>query len=206
MTAISRRGVVPAILAVLVIASVIASVLGYGKIVFNAWFIGVVALLAIGVVSVFYLLATGNQKKTAAQADAIGALPVTPADPGAVLRGPDTGLYLGSTMAPSWQNRVTVGDLGDRASSVLTEFETGILIARQGASDIWIPRESITAVRTERGIAGKVMTADGVLAIRWVLPSGTEIDSGLRADDKTIYPGWVNAFAGTHDSGQGAQE
>lgn len=205
MTAISRRGVVSVILAVLVIASVIASVLGYGKIVFNAWFIGVVALLAIGVVSVFYLLATGNQKKTAAQADAIGALPPIPAEPGAVLRGPDTGLYLGSTIAPSWQNRVTVGDIGDRASSVLTEFETGILIARQGAGDIWIPRESITAVRTERGIAGKVMTADGVLAIRWVLPSGTEIDSGLRADDKTIYPGWVNAFAGTHDSGHGPQ-
>lgn len=205
MTARPRRGLVPAILAVLVVASVVASLLGYGKIVFNAWFIGVVALLALGVASVFYLLATGNRKKTAAQADVIGTLPTIPTEPGAVLRGPDTGLYLGSTIAPSWQNRVTVGDIGDRASSVLTEFETGILIARQGASDLWIPRESITAVRTERGIAGKVMTADGVLAIRWVLPSGTEIDSGVRADDKTIYPGWVSAFAGTHDSGHGPQ-
>jgi hypothetical protein len=205
MSIASRRGTIPALLAVLVVASVIASVLGYGKIVFNAWFIGVVALLAIGVVSVFYLLATGNRKKVAAQEAVIGELPVCPADPGAVLRGPDTGLYLGSTIAPSWQNRVTVGDIGDRASSVLTEFESGVLIARQGASDIWIPRSSITAVRTERGIAGKVMTADGVLAIRWVLPSGTEIDSGVRADDKSIYPGWVNAFAGTHDSGHGPQ-
>lgn len=205
MTARPRRGLVPAILAVLVVASVLASLLGYGKIVFNAWFIGVVALLALGVASVFYLLATGNRKKTAAQADVIGTLLTIPTEPGAVLRGPDTGLYLGSTIAPSWQNRVTVGDIGDRASSVLTEFETGILIARQGASDLWIPRESITAVRTERGIAGKVMTADGVLAIRWVLPSGTEIDTGVRADDKTIYPGWVSAFAGTHDSGHGPQ-
>jgi hypothetical protein len=36
-----------------------------------------------------------------------------------------------------------------------------------------------------------VLTADGVLVIRWILPSGTEIDSGVRADDKNIYPLWV---------------
>ncbi|MBD0861478.1 hypothetical protein IA539_09665 [Gordonia sp. zg691] len=202
----SRRGVLPIVLVVLVVASVIATLLGYGKFVFNAWFIGVFALLAIGLITVFYLLVTGNKKKTAAQSELIGQLPATPANPGAAVRGPDTGLYLGSTIAPSWQTRVTVGDIGDRASSVLTEFETGVLIARQGAGDIWIPRDSITAVRTERGIAGKVMSADGVLVIRWVLPSGTEIDTGMRADDKSIYPGWVNAFAGKHDSGHGPQE
>lgn len=109
-------------------------------------------------------------------------------------------------MAPSWQNRVVVGDISDRASATIAEFAAGVLISRQGASNIWIPREAITAVRTERGIAGKVMSADGVLVIRWVLPSGTEIDTGLRADDKSIYPGWVNAFAGQHDSGQGGTQ
>ncbi len=66
-----------------------------------------------------------------------------------------------------------------------------MLLERAGANPIWIPTTSITAIRTERGIAGKVMTADGVLVIRWTLPSGTEIDSGIRADDKNVYAEWV---------------
>ncbi len=32
------------------------------------------------------------------------------------------------------------------------------------------------------------MTKDGVLVIRWQLPSGTEVDTGFRGDDKTVYP------------------
>ncbi|MFT4042489.1 MAG: transporter [Gordonia sp. (in: high G+C Gram-positive bacteria)] len=127
----------------------------------------------------------------------IGTLPVAPEHLGEPVLGPDTGLYVGSTLAPSWQNRVAVGDVGDRASASITAYADGILIERRGASEIWIPRRSITAVRTERGLAGKVMTADGVLVIRWVLPTGTEIDSGLRADDKASYPGWVAQFAVT---------
>jgi len=206
MSVESRRGLVPGVFLILVAASLFATWLGYGKFVFNAWFIGVCVLIVLGLLSMFYLLITGNKKKQAAQAELIGELPPTPADLGAEQRGPDTGLYLGSTMAPSWQNRVVVGDISDRASATIAEFAEGILISRQGASDIWIPRAAITAVRTERGIAGKVMSADGVLVIRWVLPSGTEIDTGIRADDKSIYPGWVDAFAGQHDSGQGTQE
>lgn len=137
----------------------------------------------------------GWRNRGRSQAEAIGEMPVAPADLGDTILGPDTGLYVGSTMAPSWQNRVAVGDVGDRASASMTAHRQGILITRQGASPLWIPRESITAVRTERGLAGKVMTADGVLVIRWVLPTGTEIDSGVRADDKTIYPGWVDEFS-----------
>lgn len=57
---------------------------------------------------------------------------------------------------------------------------------------IWIPQDSIRAIRTERGLAGKVMTKDGVLVIRWELPSGTEIDTGFRGDDKSVYPAWTH--------------
>lgn len=140
------------------------------------------------------LVLRGWRNRGRRQAEAIGELPSTPSDLGAPDLGPDTGLYVGSTLAPSWQNRVAVGDVGDRASATIAAHPAGILIQRSGASEIWIPRASITAVRTERGLAGKVMTADGVLVIRWVLPTGTEIDSGIRADDKSIYPGWIAAF------------
>ncbi len=94
-------------------------------------------------------------------------------------------------MAPSWQDRIAVGDIGFRATGELSRWTRGILLERDGASAIWIPNESIRAIRTERGLAGKVMTKDGVLVIRWELPTGTEIDTGFRGDDKTMYPVWV---------------
>ncbi|MGZ8179745.1 PH-like domain-containing protein [Williamsia sp. SKLECPSW1] len=130
------------------------------------------------------------------QAEQIGAFPEVPGTLPAAELGPHTGLYLGSTIAPSWQDRVAVGDYGDRATCEFSCYPDGVLVDRSGANPIWIPRSSITAVRTERGIAGKVMTADGVLVIRWVLPSGTEIDSGVRADDKGVYPAWVGLDPG----------
>ncbi|NDZ95180.1 transporter [Streptomyces sp. SID6673] len=148
----------------------------------------IVVLVWLGLIA---LVLRGWRNRGRRQADLIGDLPAVPAGLPAPTRGPDTGLYVGSTIAPSWQDRVAVGDIGDRAAAEISGYPEGILIDRKGASAIWIPRPSITAVRTERGLAGKVMTADGVLVIRWVLPSGTEIDSGLRADDKTIYPGWI---------------
>ncbi|MGV9711175.1 PH-like domain-containing protein [Gordonia sp. NPDC003424] len=152
----------------------------------------VVVLVWAGLVA---LALRGWRNRGRRQAETIGELPVAPTELPEPLRGPDTGLYVGSTLAPSWQDRIAVGDFGDRAAAAMSAYPDGILIDRKGASDIWIPRTSITAVRTERGLAGKVMTADGVLVIRWVLPSGTEIDSGLRADDKAVYPGWVADFA-----------
>lgn len=155
--------------------------------------------IALGSFAVWLILVTlvvrGWRNRGRRQSETIGELPVAPADLGERLRGPHTGLYLGSTMAPSWQNRVAVGDVGDRATATISGYPGGILIERSGASTIWIPEESIIAVRTERGIAGKAMSRDGVLVVRWTLPSGTQIDSGLRADDKSSYPEWTAAYS-----------
>ncbi|GAC79506.1 MULTISPECIES: hypothetical protein [Gordonia] len=156
-------------------------------------------LIALGALAIWLTLVTlalrGWRKRGNRQIDELGAFPETPTDLGDPIRGPHTGLYVGSTVSPSWQNRVAVGDKGDRASAELTEYNDGLLLTRQGASEIWIPRDSLVAVRTENGLAGKVMSRDGVLVIRWALPSGVEIDSGLRGDDKTVYPDWTSAYA-----------
>ncbi|OZE94514.1 PH-like domain-containing protein [Rhodococcoides fascians] len=139
----------------------------------------------------------GRQKR---QADSIGSFPPVPDDLGATLIEPSTGLYVGSTVAPSWQDRIAVGDIGHRATGELSRHERGVLLERSGESTIWIPQESITAIRTERGLAGKVMSKDGLLVIRWTLPTGTEIDTGFRADDKLVYPIWVDTDTDRHDS------
>ena len=121
------------------------------------------------------------------QAALIGELPDVPEDPGPVTVESTSGLYVGSTLVPNWLDRVAVGDLGYRANAVLTRYTRGILMERSGATPLWIPESSITAIRTERGIAGKVVPRDGILAIRWRLPSGTEIDTGFRGDDRRKY-------------------
>lgn len=137
----------------------------------------------------------GWRRRGERQAVELGAFPEVPADLGEPLTGPDTGVYVGSTLAPTWTTRIAVGDLGDRAAVTYTRYAGGVLLARQGASDIWIPAEAITGLRTENRLAGKVMSRDGLLAIRWRLPSGVEIDSGVRGDDKDVYPAWTAPFA-----------
>ncbi|UGT63240.1 transporter [Nocardia asteroides] len=153
------------------------------------WVAGLLIFFLLGL----YLMYRGWQNRAKRQAERIGELPPVPAELGAQLLEPTTGLYLGSTIAPSWQDRIAVGDLGFRATAELTRFERGILLERSGAPAIWMPQESISVVRTERGHAGKVMTEGGVLVVRWTLPTGTEIDTGFRGDDKTVYPAWTAA-------------
>ena len=192
-----RAGAVVAAAVLAVVVLHIGPDWSWGKAVVNVLIVGGTLAVLVGLARMVYMVATGAGRKAHEQAPTVGEIPVVPDNPGQLLRGPDSGLYLGTTFAPSWQNKITVGGLSDRASANITEFSDGIEIARQGAGDIWIPRSSVTAVRTESGHAGKVMGAGGVLVVRWALPNGTEVDSGIRADDKAVYSGWVDDFAET---------
>jgi hypothetical protein len=149
------------------------------------------ALLAVLVFFVIRAIMRGWLRRARRQAELIGRLPALPDTVGPAIIPATAGLYVGSTFAPSWQNRVVVGDLGFRAKAVLIRYPEGIMLQRSGGRPIWIPDESITAIRTERGIAGKVLTHDGILAIRWRLPSGTEIDTGFRGNDRRKYAEWL---------------
>lgn len=133
----------------------------------------------------------GWLRRAQRQVEMIGALPPLPDTVGPAIIPATRGLYVGSTIAPSWQDRIAVGDLGFRSKAVLTRYPEGIMVQRTGAGPIWIPDESITALRTERGIAGKALTYDGILAIRWKLPTGTEIDTGFRSDDRRELANWI---------------
>jgi hypothetical protein len=117
-------------------------------------------------------------------------LPAVPAEVGAA-DITTRGVYCGCTMAPEWNERITAGDLGYRSKAALTRYSQGILLERVRAQPIWIPRESVSAIRMERGMAGKVLARIGILAIRWRLPSGVEIDTGFRADHREDYDRWL---------------
>lgn len=137
----------------------------------------------------------GWRHRIARQVELIGALPGLPDTVGQVLIGPTKGLYVGSTVAPNWNDRIAGAALGFRAKAVLARYPEGIMLQRTGTGPIWIPDESIVAVRSERAITGKALTHDGIVAIRWRLPSGTEIDTGFRADNRDEINKWVKEGA-----------
>lgn len=160
-------------------------------------FAGVVALVIAVTVR---LMIRGWQRRADQQSTLIGALPDVPDTVGAPTVAPTRGLYVGCTLAPSWNDRVVVGDLGYRTKAVLTRYPEGIMVQRSAGRPIWIPQDRVIAVRTERGVAGKTIPArgdGGVLAIRWRLPSGTEIDTGFRADDRSEHDRWLPETGGS---------
>jgi hypothetical protein len=136
----------------------------------------------------------GWQHRAQRQAELIGGMPAVPDEVGAAT-STIRGLYVGCTLSPAWNDRIMTGDLGYRSRAVLTRYPEGILLERIHANPIWIPQESITAVRTERGMAGKVVARNAILAIRWRLPSGVEIDTGFRANNRSEYDGWLQEAA-----------
>ena len=177
-----------------------------GTLVASLIFAGVVV---VAIAFVIQAMMRGWRGRALRQAEMIGLLPPVPEAFGSPIVAPTRGVYVGCTLAPDWHDRVAVGDLGYRSKAVLTRYPEGIMVQRSGASPIWIPQESITAIRTERGIVGKVVppglnsrraardrdgqaaAAEGILAIRWRLPSGTEIDLGFRGNDRSEYARWL---------------
>lgn len=152
-------------------------------------------LVAIAVAAVIRRMLRGWRHRAERQADLIGALPEVPDLAGQAVIPPLRGMYLGSTLVPDWLDRVNVGDLGYRCAAVLTRYTEGILLERSGAGPIWMAREAVSAVRTERALAGKVLPGGGILVVRWRLPSGTEIDSGFRGERGSDYTRWTGEVA-----------
>lgn len=150
-------------------------------------------VLALIVVVLFSRMMRSWLRRAREQLPIVGALPPLPDTVGPAIIPDIAGLYVGSTIVPDPLNRIVVNELGDRSKATLTRYPEGIMVKRTGARPIWIPDESITAIRTEDFMAGKAVPRQGILAIRWRLPSGTEIDTGFRGNDRTKYGDWVTA-------------
>lgn len=114
-------------------------------------------------------------------------LPPLPAPP--QLHGEDTvpplaGVYLGTTLAGHWLDRVTGQHLSDRSVGWLQATARGVLIRRAGSEDLFVPQPSLQSVRTDSAHAGKVIVSGGVLVIGWE-HGGAALESGFRGDDRS---------------------
>jgi len=106
-------------------------------------------------------------------------LAATPSDPGEALFGPVEATYVSSTSAGDWLDRVAVRGLGVRSAAWVAVHRGGVVIARQGAPDLWLAREALVGVRRARGMAGKFVDSGGLVVLTWRLGSH-ELDTGLR--------------------------
>lgn len=113
-----------------------------------------------------------------------------PSHLGKKLTGVLDGVYVSSTAAGDWLDRITSHDLGYRSSATVQVFTTGVDIIRSGARDVFIPTAALKGVRTEPGIAGKFVGGAGIAVLSWhTSPLGPEtqpvaLDTGLRIRGK----------------------
>lgn len=152
------------------------------------------AVVVVAIGFLIQLMIRGWRHRAERQATIIGTLPPVPDTVGATTVAATRGMYVGCTLVPRRHDRIAVGDLGYRTKAVLTRYPEGIMVQRSGGAAIWIPQHDIIDVRTERSIVGKTIPAkthEGVLVIRWRLPSGVIIDTGFRADDRSEYDRWL---------------
>jgi hypothetical protein len=119
-----------------------------------------------------------------AERTALPELPAKPDVPGHDLVPRLAGIYLGTTLAGHWLERVTDKHLGDRSSGWLRVLSTGVLLRRTGFEDLFVPLASLCSVRTDSAQAGKVIAPAGVLVIGWE-HGGEALESGFRGDDRS---------------------
>ncbi|MGC7101206.1 transporter [Amycolatopsis lurida] len=133
----------------------------------------------------------GWRRKARSQSARIAPFPEVPVDLGEPLLTAD-GLYVSTTIAGRWQERVVTRGAGLRGYATLRLYDMGVEVDRGRAPGFWIPRASITGVRTDKGMAGKVMGTDSLLVLTW-RPGGDgeELDTGFRGDDLEVYPRWL---------------
>ncbi len=125
-------------------------------------------------------------RRRAARQSALPALPPVPDEPGADLVEPTPGSYLATTTARAWLDRIVVHGLGVRSLGTLRVLDAGVVIERVGAPDLFVPREALRGVRTERAIAQYVYAPGGVLVLTWAYGEA-EVDTGFRATRPVVH-------------------
>ncbi|WP_028048404.1 hypothetical protein [Cellulomonas sp. URHD0024] len=127
----------------------------------------------------------------------VPSLPVVPSELGRSLFGPVPVVYISTTRAGDWLERITANGLGGRSRAEVEVFDAGVRMARAGAPDLFVPTTDLRDVTVSPGIAGKVVGGDGIVVVTWQAspddPRG--VDTGLRPRHHADRDQLVNAIA-----------
>jgi hypothetical protein len=153
------------------------------------------ALLTLLTLAVFALGAYGMWRgwhRKASHQQHLLPLPAAPDTPGHALLPPAKGLYVGTTVSGDWQARVVAGQLSDRSAATLRLSPEGLLIERNGAPEIFIPRGTVCDARLDSALAGKVMGEGRLFVVTWQ-HHGELLDTAFRADQHTVHVPYLHA-------------
>ncbi len=132
-------------------------------------------------------------RRRARRDEMLPALPEPPEGLGPDVVPPLVGLYLGTTRAGGWLDRVAANGLGGRANARLRLVPEGMVVVREGSADGFVPRADLLAAVVTDAQAGKWIGEGGVLLLTWRL-GGIELDSGFRAEDHGVHETWAKAL------------
>ncbi|MFF1746778.1 PH-like domain-containing protein [Streptomyces mirabilis] len=151
------------------------------------WLVGLVLFVAL----VYWLMREGWKWRGTLQSD-LPELPTAPEDPGPAKLSM-SGRYHGSTTAGQWLDRIVAHGLGTRSRVELTLTDAGLDVVRPGATDFFIPAETLREALLGKGIAGKVLSEGGLLVVTWA-HGDKLIDSGFRSDRAAEHTEWVDTL------------
>ena len=137
------------------------------------------AILAV-VVALFAVLFRAWRARQRRQSD-LGDPEAPPADLGEATFTEDL-LYVATTRADAPLDRITIAGLGFRARAIITTAPSGIVLDLAGRGPVFIPTSAVRGVGRATWTIDRVVDADGLVFLRWVLGT-TEIDSYLRSTD-----------------------
>jgi hypothetical protein len=139
------------------------------------------ALAIVAVVAVVFILMALSWRARRRRQAGIGELASPPSDFGDPTYTDDL-LYVATTRADAPLDRVTIAGLGFRARAVVTAAPSGIVLDLAGRGPVFISKAAIRGVGRATWTIDRVVDADGLIFVRWVLGT-TELDSYLRSTD-----------------------
>jgi hypothetical protein len=136
-----------------------------------------VALLALVLAGAYLAMWRGWRHRAASQAE----LPPLPAAlPAAeVLAGPVEAVYVGTTAAGDWLDRVVAQTLGRRSHAAVTVTAAGVIVDRTPESRLDIPVAALRGVRADRAGAHRAGRTDQLLVMTWS-HGGRRLDTVVR--------------------------
>lgn len=144
--------------------------------------------LTLAVIGVWLLgvLAMWRGWRARARRTQLADLPALPDLPGADVIAPLVGIYLGTTYAGQWLERITSSGLGERSSGWLRVLPTGIVLRRPSYDDVFVPAEALLSARVDTAHAGRFIGPQGVVVIGW------------RHDDRLLETGFHGEYRSRH--------
>ena len=156
-----------------------------------------VTILVLVLAVAYWGMREGWRRRERCSAVTVPDVPATPTDLGTARTDVLEAVYVSSTTAGDWLDRVNAHDLGVRSPAQVQVFDAGVVVHRTGAADVFVPAAQVRGIGTASGMAGKFMGRDGLVVLTWAPDAapadGPLLDTGLLVRHRADRPRLVDA-------------